>query len=526
MTKTEPKQDIIQNIQTTLDGWKKDTKLFADTTIQAQQQIVQDVMQEVDQLREEAQKFSIPAIRNGNWFNEFIKAMLGTYAEKIIAGGGVEYFKKKYPGLTRDQIADKLCTLAMQYAAIAGGASGGISSAAVAATFGTAGGAAVVTVPTGVAAIVAEMLYTTRLQIRLVYDLSIIYGYPINVDDPEDLYKAFALAYGITFVSGNLGTAVKTFTPEVARTYVRGLIHGHTQAIQQIAIRVLGPRIGRSITQRAILRTVVPGISIAISSSWNYFSTQHIATAARKEFLALGRIRDAVRDVSSVLATMQDHAPLVVECMLAVITADGKFDTREQELFNQVIKYLNVSDDALKTVEDRVDISLSSVEQRLHTITDTALCETLAACIQLVAISDGELHKDEKPVVKRLLTALGHEMDENKLKESAKEFARQKNWLGNLGDVLTGTTTRAEQASEWVKKKFSKRTDKSEEGDDTEITDAQKTLQEIDKQKTEAGERLMAEIYRITAEHNKGELSDAAFAAEMQKLMEQSEAQA
>src|SRR4051812_8726859 len=311
-----------------------------DTTGDAaepREDMLNQIRTELEDLKAIALAFGIERIRDGSWFNEFIHAMLATYAQRIIAGGGIAFFRTKYPGLTRDQIAEKLCDLATRYAALAGGASGATASAAFAATIGTAGGAGVVAVPAGLAAITAEMLYTTRLQVRLVYDLSTIYGYPINVEDPEDLYKAFCMAYGVAFATGNAGAMVKATAPEIARAQIRGLINGQTAAIQQVAIRLLGPKIGRQITQRAILRAAVPVVGIGISATWNYVATNAIATAARHGLRATGRLRDAVGDIAHILQARPNDATLVLESMLTIITADGHFDQYEQEVFNCVV---------------------------------------------------------------------------------------------------------------------------------------------------------------------------------------------
>jgi hypothetical protein len=141
---------------------------------------------ELEDLKKMAVAFGPARLRDGTWFNEFVHAMLSSYDEKIIKAGGVEYFRKKYPGLTQDAIAEKLCTLAMRYAAIAGGVTG------ITASIGVLGG---LNIPVIIAAIGGEILFTTRLQVRLIYDLATVYGDPIDLNDPEQLYRTFMLAY-------------------------------------------------------------------------------------------------------------------------------------------------------------------------------------------------------------------------------------------------------------------------------------------------------------------------------------------
>lgn len=474
-------------------------------TAASKQEMLAQIRGEIEDLKAMAAAFGVERIRDGTWFNEFIRAMLDSYAERIIAGGGINFFRKKYPGLTRDQIAEKLCELATRYAALAGGASGATASAAFAATIGTAGGASIIAVPAGLTAIAAEMLYTTRLQVRLVYDLSTIYGYPIDVDDPEDLYKAFCMAYGVAFTRAKAGAAVKAAAPELARAHMRGLIHGHTAAIQQVAIRLLGPRIGRQITQRAILRTAVPVVGVGISATWNYMSTNAIATAARYGLRAVGRLRDAVCDVAHVLRVQPEDAPLVLEAMHALITADGHFDQYEQEVFTCVVRHLGLTPEQLVQVEQRVGITVNSVEQRLRAITDQELRETLATCLQLVAVADGAVVESELQLLRRFLVALEHNLDLEWLQAEAKLFQRPVTWTQQASESIgaLGISVGA-KISGW----FDKRSNSTGvEPTASPETDEPSTDNPLD------------QIRKLAALHADGILSDVEFAAKKQELL-------
>jgi hypothetical protein len=376
-------------------------------------------------------------LKDGTWFNEFVRAMLSTYAERIMSEGGIEYFRRRYPGLPRDRIAQEVVDLAVNYATVAGAASGAASTAAFAATIGTAGGAAVVSVPAAVTTIGAEILWTTRLQLRMVYDLATVYGYPIDLDDPTDLYRAFQMAFGVQAAATG-GMTVKTFAPEVARSAVRGVIHGHTPLIQQAARRVLGPRIGRRITQKAILRSTLPVAGIVVSGVWNRVTTQSIGTACRHDLRALGRVRDAVRDLGDQLTVDPTDYPLVIDTMLVVIGADGIFDEREREVFNRVVEWLDVPREVLESIEDRVDVNLNSLDTRLRMLRRDErepLCRTLATCMRLMAVSEGRISDTEVAVLRRLYDAIAQPLDLDALRLEA-EFYRTP---GNLRGRVAGT---------------------------------------------------------------------------------------
>jgi len=229
----------------------------SSVNIDEDKSIKSQIKTELEDLKRMAAAFGPDRLRDGTWFNEFVHAMLSSYAEKIIKAGGVEYFRKKYPGLTQDAIAEKLCTLATRYAAIAGGVTG------ITASTGVLGG---LIIPVIITAIGGEILYTTRLQVRLIYDLATIYGDPIDLDDPEQLYRAFMMAYGISAVSASAGTVAAAAGTEVVRAQAYRFITGKTPIIKEAAIKILGPRIGGMITRKAILKVVVPVAGVAISS--------------------------------------------------------------------------------------------------------------------------------------------------------------------------------------------------------------------------------------------------------------------
>lgn len=484
-----------------------DQKETAESDSPEQQTLLRQIRTEIDELKAVAGAFGVKRIKDGSWFNEFIRAMLDTYAQKIIDGGGVAFFRRKYPGLTQEQIAVKLCDLATRYAALAGGASGFTSSAAVAATFGTLGGAGPVAIPASIAALSAEMFYTTRLQIRLIYDLSIIYGYPIDLTDPEDLYRAFAMAYGLAFTTGNAGFAIKTATPEVARTYLRGLMYGHMAAVRQVAIRVLGPEIGKKITQRALLRASVPVVGIGLSATWNYVSTGHMAEQARAELRARGKVRDAVRALGAEIRQYPQQTGLALEAILTIATADEVFDQYEQEVYRYIIQDAQLAPEVLESLEQRVDFQPASIEQRLRSLNDPSLCNALANCLKLVAAADGSIHINEASLVRGYLTALNTPLHDDELANLAQEFARPRKATEQVKDTVKTATRNVKDRFAAVTRWGNRPTPAKPAEDDAAPT--QKPADPIDR------------IIKLTTLHATGALTDEEFNTAKQHLLAQ-----
>lgn len=494
----------------------------------------EQVQADIQELRALAKAFGLQRLRDGTWFNEFVRAMLGAYAERIMSEGGVEYFRKRYPGRTRDGIAEEVVDLAVKYATVAGAASGAASSAAFAATIGTAGGAAVVGVPVAATTIGAELLWTTRLQLRMVYDLATVYGQPIDTDDPTDLYRAFMMAFGIN-VAASGGATAKVFGPEVARSAIRGVIHGHTPLIQQAAIRVVGPRIGRQITQRAILRSAVPVAGTVIGGAWNRVTTEAIGAACRHDLRTLGRIRDAVLDLGRALGAQSADVPLVVETMLVIIAADGVFDDREREVFARVVDWLNVPRDVLTSIEDRADIHLESLAARLGQLQGddrASLRTTLAACMRLVAASEGRVTDSEVAVLRRLYAAIGEPLDLDALARDAEFFCAPEGLRRRLSGGARDAARRGAEAGADVRAMASKlgrrlRLRRAADGHvalnavdgDVEAADTEPTMDEDTG--LESYDAVVAKIRKLAEMHADGIVDDSEFQAKKTELLAQ-----
>ena len=131
-------------------------------------------------------------------FEHFVINILRRYASSATA----DRIFAKYAGLPRDIVADRYIKQQARVAALAGAVSSAaitgavlLSGAAVVSTVGIP--ALAVTLPAGIAVFGAEMAYTLRLQVRTAYDLCLLYGTPLDPDDPEDLWNIFLIGLGV-----------------------------------------------------------------------------------------------------------------------------------------------------------------------------------------------------------------------------------------------------------------------------------------------------------------------------------------
>lgn len=399
------------------------------------------ILAEITDLKTTAQSFGPDAIKSGSWFNQFLGACLKGYQERILEKGGEAYLRGKYPGLPTEAIAGKLCELAEQTAAIAGGISGAAASGAVL----TAGAG----IPMALTAVMAEVLFTIRLQLRLVYDLHLLYGISLDASDPEDLLGLFAVVYGIKVAEVG-GIGAKALGPEVMRAQIYRLIHGNTKAIQGAVNRILGPRIARSVTQKGILKTAVPVVGVALSAGWNYAATKTMGSRVRQDMRIQAGLREQAYHLHSKLSTDESTALAMVEGLLALAISDDDFSDRERDVYIAFLKQMNLGNDQLEMMADKIDVDLDGVLSRLNSLKDSACSEAIAHCFCLIAAADGFMEPKEKELLKQLLTALAQEHQMERAEELCEKFRKEQRGLGKavgyVGDAVGNAAGTAKEA--------------------------------------------------------------------------------
>jgi tellurite resistance protein len=462
------------------------------------------ILAEINDLKATAQAFGWEAIKDGSWFNQFLTACLSGYHERVIQQGGEAFLRGKYPGLPTEAVAAKLCEMAEQTAAIAGSLSGAAASSAVL----TAGAG----VPVAVTAIMAEVLYTIRLQLRLVYDLHLLYGIPLDASDPEDLLGLFAVVYGVKLAEVG-GIGAKTLGPEVMRAQLYRLIQGNTKAIQAAVRQVLGPRIARSVTQKGILKTAVPVVGVAISAGWNYTATRLMGSRVRQEVRIKAGLREEAKRLHTKLSSDEPTSLAIIEGLLALALADGQFDDLEREVYLAFLRQLDLGEQQLSSLAAKVHADLEGVLAQLSTIEDEQTREAMGRCFCLISASDGVLRPAEREVLGQLLDVIGQR---HQLEETEDLCARYRREEGALGQAMGAVSNAASNAGEAVSSAFGWMKDKlrNPRNSDPEI-------HQVDFQADSAelhAEKLLQKMAELDLQLASGEIGIEAYQTQLDRL--------
>jgi len=343
-------------------------------------------------LRKFVDGLSPDEIKSGGWFTKLSAQALGSYTDKV----DWQYFQERYEGVPADAIVDQRIKMAARYAALEGGLSASAYTATVVATIGTLGGASPATVPAAVATVMVDVAYVTRLQLHLAYDVAVLYRVPLDLSDPEDMWKLIRVAF--TIKSGEVAReGVVKVVPVMMRPLIKRFYSGPVLA----AARGL-PFVGKYLLQRNLIKIAIPLVGVPLAVLVNRYTTLIAGRHARAVF----RNEARVIELASNLCERSQHPQLMLWVAWLIIMADGKISDDEALLIRHLVRLVRerhqVIDDQLT---DLVDVDSAEVWRRLDAeLGDVS--ELLDAATQ-VATVDGALNARERAVISELQDRCG-----------------------------------------------------------------------------------------------------------------------
>lgn len=343
---------------------------------------------ERSEIREFVHELTMDEIKSGNWFTKLLFHAMSSYTTEV----DWAYFQEKYRGVPADGIVDQRIKMASRYAAIEGGLSASAYTVAIAATIGSAGGASPVVVPAAVATVMVDVAYITQLQLRLAYDIAVLYRVPLDLSDPDDLWKlirvAFTIKGGEVAREGVVKVVPVLVRPLIKRFYSRGVL---------AAARGL-PVVGKFLLQRTVIKVGIPLVGVPLAVIVNRYTTQVTGRHARAVF----RNEARVTEVATTLTERTKHPKLMLWVAWLVINADGKISDDEALLMRHLTRLAHerheVVDDDLAQV---VDVEPEAVWRRLDT--EPGDLNDIVEAGTKVAEIDGKINTSERRIINELV---------------------------------------------------------------------------------------------------------------------------
>ncbi|WP_404385296.1 hypothetical protein LL946_04765 [Knoellia locipacati] len=339
------------------------------------------------ELRQFVSNLSAAEIKSGSWFTRLLSHAFRTYTKTV----DWQYFQNKYRGVPADAIVDQRIKIAARYAALEGGLSASAYTATVAATIGSGGGASPATVPAAIATVMVDVAYITQLQLRLAYDISVLYRVPLDVSDPEDLWKLIRVVFTI-----KSGEVAREGVVKVVPAIVRPLIKRYYSKGVLAAGRSL-PVVGKFLLQRNVIKIGIPLVGVPLAVVVNRYTTQIAGRHARAVF----RNEARVFELATGLCDATRHPELMLWVAWLVINADGKISDDESLLFRHLVSMVaekhQVVDEQLANV---VAIDPSDVWKRI--LAETGDLSDLVDVGVRVATVDGDANARERQLLAEL----------------------------------------------------------------------------------------------------------------------------
>ena len=369
------------------------------------QELEAQVSSEMAEAQHIVQKFPLDDIENGEWFAKLLSRVVSAYQRNA----RVEYFHQKYPGLSDDEIADKLISVTVRYAAIAGGLGGAAASASQIASLITAGTTAAIFL----SSIGIEMICLANIQIRLILDLSTVYDLQLDPNDPEDILMVFGYALGIAptdLVGKGLRIAAEATTKSAVKRYIS---KGTLKAVQDFT-RMLGFKI----LQRTIIKYAVPGISAVVGGGYNYLSTLSVGKVAKSHFKNRGKVTEELRKLVSKQVTSDILFPAATLYMAHI---DGEYHEREQELYKAILSRMSFAEHTKQQFQ-QVAQNENDLLEIIAEIDDPVQAQMLLDLLVLMATYDGKLAETEGTFLLKVADTLQLPIDISTVREKASEY--------------------------------------------------------------------------------------------------------
>lgn len=347
----------------------------------------EEVRSDWEDLKSRFRTTSVEDFKTGAWFADFVRWLLTNYAERVDA----EYIRRRYPGASPTNQARKAISLAAKHNMIAGGLT---ASAISALEVSSLGPQAIITVPTLAASILAEVAYCTRTQLRTTFDLSVIHGAPLALDDVEDCYFVFLAALGMRLQELGLETA-KGLGPKVVAYNLRKLLRtGLRRGLQEVLKKIGGTWLARKLTERALLRLLVPGINIPVAAYANHRFTTKMLRVADGVMSRRGKVARPVGRMFRHEPGLPKTTPL--KAILAVIDSANRDAWSEAQLdaLRHAQAGLHLTDEEVAALESWLDRTPEQVLEEIGLVNPAAMDDLVELLVFVAALYPDSSHDE------------------------------------------------------------------------------------------------------------------------------------
>jgi hypothetical protein len=235
-------------------------------------------------------------------------------------------------------------------------------------------------------AVMADVGYTTMMVVRRTYDLSMIVGSPLSPDDHEDLLTIFSMAVGGT-VYDTVSGGGKALGPRIVAYNARRILRmGLRRMLVEIVKRIGGSELAKKLTERALVRLAVPGVSVPIALVSNYLFIRHFLEKANKQLRKRGGTVQPLVHMYSEHPELDRTLPFKV--VIAVVEAGGRdeWDADQLDILRYAQNLLSLDDAQVEQLDRWFDRSVQSLVPEVAQVPDSVVSSLILLMIFAAAM--------------------------------------------------------------------------------------------------------------------------------------------
>ena len=337
-------------------------------------------------------ELGVREVRTGTWFAKVVSLYLRFYRGHVPG--------PKDLARTPEERARRVIGRAAMRSALTGAAAAATATGATVLTVQTHGLGAIAGVPAAAAGIFGEMLYRALVHVELTVDLAHIYGLEIDPDDPTELMRVYALAFGLEGSrDGTLGEAQNTL-----------------ESVLRVSGQDMGKSIGGRLVGDSLKRNAIPFMGIATSAISSYRRTRELGVTVHRYVRLHQGLRTALVDQ---IRHVGADAPLLVEGAWFMLTADGKLAPEETAVLAWLVEQFPAElhhELTSRFVEDE-----ASFLARLSLVPEGAR-DALLSAFEVASAVDGPPTLPERRLLRNAARALGRELDAARVDRVSREL--------------------------------------------------------------------------------------------------------
>ena len=372
-----------------------------------------------------------------SWFWKLVQSILRSHAKNA----NLEFFQRKYPGLPAEIIAARRIETASKFAGLIGFASGATISVAsltaVTSAVGTVASgfvgspvtvpALAVSLPVMGIALGAEVGLLIRIQLHLAYDLFVLNGLPVDIEDPERMQEVMQVAFGIKSaeISGQaIQKVLAQVAPQLLRKVMRtGLIR---RKIQELVAKKLSWAFARKYLGEGILiKALVPGIAIFTATWWDYTSTKAIGKTLQAKIRRRGL---AVKEAEKLNLEQFDDPKIILQSVLLLTLSNGSISETELTFYSRVVERLRHlhGEEVVNSLGEVTSLEWDDIVVTLADVTDIQQRRAIYDILVTAIVVGGNLDRLKRKRLENLAELYGLTFDKERIKVKCKAFEEPK----------------------------------------------------------------------------------------------------